>query len=76
MSGQSLGNLGLTGTFTARENHPVLRGNVPGSFFLYAHHLIVFDLLFEFQPFYSPRQFSAAPPGGWLLPVSIAGIVT
>ena len=52
MSGQSLGNLGLAGTFTARENHSALCDNVPGPFFLYAHHLIVSDLLLEFQPLY------------------------
>ena len=56
MSGQSLGDLSLTGTFTARENHPVLRSNIPGLFLRYAHHLIVSDLLFEFQPLYSSRQ--------------------
>ena len=56
MSGQRLGNLGLTGTFTARENHSALCGRVPGPFWLCAHHLIVLDRFFEFQPLYGFRQ--------------------
>ncbi len=56
MSSQSLGNLGLTGAFTACENNPVLWDTIPGPFLRYAHHLIVFDLFFEFQPLYWSRQ--------------------